>query len=406
MQKNTLVMKKISYISIIFLCSLLSLSAQLPAISGCPGAFCSQSYKYRLKTIVEQRSDTEARYTYTYDDAGYVIREEITTSYEADNARTNFVYNGKHQLVEVNSERGAQYEVKEQKTVYTYDEKGRLVESLCSVWVPENEEYAELRKQTYKYASDAATLPSSIMNQNRNLYTGTMDITHIDFSYNDKNKPIKIRTKLFDGYVVRDYDISYDVEGRILKSHLVDNTDKETRVVDSEYKYENNGNLLKAGSGDFFNFFEFDNEKSGKDTYYPPQFVDFFAAVGGELESLFFVCKIPYEGLAHQIKTLKSSNGADSEPEKLFDFEYEENKNVGVKPVLPHSHSCKFRIWDGSLSLSASEDLVGSQYSVYDVTGTLLSQGVIESSSTVLSHYPQGEVCIVSVGGVAYKVLM
>ena len=91
----------------------------------------------------------------------------------------------------------------------------------------------------------------------------------------------------------------------------------------------------------------------------------------------------------------------------MFDFEYEENKNVGVKSILPHSHLCEFRIWNGSLSLSVSEDLIGSQYYVYDVTGVLLSQGIIESSSsTVLSHCPQGEVFMISVGGFVYKVLM
>lgn len=397
-------MKKVYYILSISLLCIASLSAQLPAIGG-PRTLCSQAYKYRVKTVIEQRSDTPARYTHTYDVFGYLTNLKITTDFPVDNEQTNYIYNEKKQLVEVNNQRGVNFEIDEGKSTYEYDEQGRLNKSSYYAWVPENEEYAEVSKTTYMYEG-TSSLPNKIEFQKRNLITQALDIFKFELTYNEKDQVKKIIVKLFDGSVFRDQTISYDAKGRLSRIHTILNTQQEGKIEsDKVYNYAENGNILQAGAGDFINYFEYNDSFKGEETYFPCQLADIFVASLGSIESSFFLFVIPHEGLAHQLTKVQSTNGADTEPILQYELEYEENKNVGIIPVLPQGVGCTICNEDGIPFLSAPAELMNNHYFVYDLSGSLLSQGIISSEKTSLGNIPRGA-HVVFVGGVAYKVVL
>ncbi len=398
-------MKKVFYTMMLSLFSAFSLFAQLPAIGG-GGTFNSRNYRYRLKTIIEHRSDTEARRSYTYNADGFVQEENVSTHIPADNERAVFVYNEKKQLVELRRERGENYEIKEGKVTYLYDESGRLSKSTNWVWVPENSEYAELNRQAYSYEG-TATMPANIKHEYRNLVTGELGVSNIFLTYNEKNRPLTILNKTVDNRIASTCTIEYDGQNRIAKMHLeaTDPRTGETEVTDRVYSYEANGNLLKTGQGDFINYLSYDDSKKGNETYYPSQFIDFFAVVGGDLTTSFFVYKVPYDGLAHQLKEVRATNGAQSPAEKEFEFEYEENSVLSINVPKHGVANCHLYVQEEQLFAKVDNTSLGRDFALFDAFGLMVASGKLVEERTLLGKFPSGTY-VFSIEGTAYKVII
>lgn len=398
-------MKKIFYALVIVFFSTITLYAQLPAIGG-PATFSSQGYKYRLKSFLEYRENGAlASYRYVYDKDGYIEQRIISTDNENEVERDRFVYNEKKQLIEKVQEAGADFDQKLQKSLYEYDNLGRLGISAVYIWL--DDEYQLFAKQSYEYEGDSF-LPKVIHHDGFTQNQQRTEEVEISFDYNEQGKPTQIKSRVDNSYLRNTTKIFYDNQNRItkLKIEVLNPGTGQREVYMDDYKYEENGNMLQTGSGDFLDFWEYDNSKSGAETYFPPQFVDFYAMAGSLFPSTFFMFKIPYEGLAHQVTKVSSTNGAENPAELLYEFEYEENpsyNSIGV--VETENRACILYTQNGEMFVEAPVQFLGKEYRLFDSLGVMHAQGNITSAVTSLGTLEAG-VYILSVEGRAYKVII
>lgn len=398
-------MKKFFYTLVVAFLSTFLLHAQLPAIGG-PGTLSSRNYKYRLKSFIEHRSDTPALYRYVYDKDGYINELLISTEFDTDQKRTRYVYNDKKQLVERVTEKGLNFEINESKNTYEYDDAGRLIRSIFLIWF--EEEYVVFSQQSYEYEG-ASTTPNAITNETIDLRTQTRVSNTISLEYNAQQKITKILNKLTaNGSFRNSSTINYDEQNRPskLKVEVVDQGTGEKKTVTEDFVYEENGSITKTGTGDFINYIQYDETKKGSDTYFPTQYIDFFAMTGGNYYSIAFLYRMPYEGLAHQVTRISSTNGVGTPAEPQYDFEYEATpSDIAVDTIEKETSNCKFHTLNGELFAEISEELLNKEYHLYDSLGAIQSKGIIKTTSLSLGRLTSG-VYILSIEGQSYKVIL
>lgn len=366
-------------------------------------------YHYRLKSYQHYGQV----FTFNYDEKGYVSSFEVTQD-GALETKELFYYDNKGYLIKrdlYGRPRLAtgEFDIVSQREEYTRNDKGQIVAFSVSQLLGEDKDDETLSKvREAKITYNSKGLASEA------VFTagveGTADwapFRKCKVEYDAQDRIAKLDQVAYpeESEKLMNETFEYNERGQITKLAYFD--EATSQGGESVFQYDEEGNLSESGNVDFPHIYTYEKKDiKGANTFFPvpPIALGLYNELRNtHLISLSFPVLYTLSTIAPSKESIKGME-EESEEEGMFVYEAIPMSNVLIRAT---ESNLTPSVVAGVLSAEVSNELIGQQYYLCDVTGSLLQQGVVSSETLSINveNLPQG-VYILKVGNQNVKVLL